>query len=366
MSFTFSVDRRVELMSTIFLLAGNPEYNRAKGAYALSVKKYFQPYIEHEAVKLAKILRSSYSINYDAPMSLAVRISDNDKLVPLVDLEDKSSLLDYRWSDYKLTRQFLDAASAFIADTKFYKMFADNQSVYDSVLDRARGVLSKEASLSAWLNEFYGAEASGSFHIIVRMLADSNNYGPSVTVNGMLERYCIVALPVVAIESSLAPWQKTVRKCVLKLAALVWFGKYADSLGLKLTTVHEFGHSYANPLVDSFGSQLESAGKLICNSVEDQMRQQAYVGWLTVMYESLVRAVTIRYFYTYNDKRLINCIIKHEKSCHFHWMEKLVDLLGEYEAQRDVYPTLNVFFPRIISFFNDYARTLNNTASTNV
>jgi hypothetical protein len=31
-------------------------------------------------------------------------------------------------------------------------------------------------------------------------------------------------------------------------------------------------------------------------------------------------------------------------------------LLGDYEARRDKYPTLEAFAPRLISFFKDYAR----------
>ena len=39
----------------------------------------------------------------------------------------------------------------------------------------------------------------------------------------------------------------------------------------------------------------------------------------------------------------------------FHWMPELAGLLAEYESQRDRYPDLATFFPRVIAFFDQYA-----------
>ena len=39
----------------------------------------------------------------------------------------------------------------------------------------------------------------------------------------------------------------------------------------------------------------------------------------------------------------------------FVWMEELADLLAEYEAQRDQFPSFDSFFPRIVTFFDTYS-----------
>ena len=49
------VDERVELLSIVFHLAGNPEYNMGRlDGYTGEIDRYFGPYKQHAAVVLAK------------------------------------------------------------------------------------------------------------------------------------------------------------------------------------------------------------------------------------------------------------------------------------------------------------------------
>jgi hypothetical protein len=47
--------------------------------------------------------------------------------------------------------------------------------------------------------------------------------------------------------------------------------------------------------------------------------------------------------------------IQEQKQRSFLWMAELSDLLAEYETQRERYPTLESFAPRLVTFFNEYA-----------
>ena len=40
-----------------------------------------------------------------------------------------------------------------------------------------------------------------------------------------------------------------------------------------------------------------------------------------------------------------------ERARKFHGIQELADLLAEYEGSRDVFPTLESFFPKIVEFF---------------
>ena len=52
---TVSVDPRVELMSILFRLAGNPEYNQGRvPSYVQDVESHFGRFRDHPVVKLAK------------------------------------------------------------------------------------------------------------------------------------------------------------------------------------------------------------------------------------------------------------------------------------------------------------------------
>jgi len=127
------------------------------------------------------------------------------------------------------------------------------------------------------------------------------------------------------------------------------------------TVVHEFCHSYANPLVDKYESQLKKAAQTIYPYVAQAMKQQHYLDWKIMMAESLVRACTIRYVLAVNGQEAAEKQILQEINNKFLWIEELSHLLGEYETQRKKYPTLDSFFPRIIAFLNQFAGEMKNT-----
>src|SRR5438046_508909 len=70
------VDPRVELLSIVFRLAGNSEYNMSPlKTYTADIDSYFSPYKEHPAVVLARKLASERDVGFDTVMNLAVHLS---------------------------------------------------------------------------------------------------------------------------------------------------------------------------------------------------------------------------------------------------------------------------------------------------
>src|SRR5438034_4885230 len=60
------VDSRVELLSIVFRLAGNSEYNMSPlKTYTADIDSYFSPYKEHPAVVLARKLASERDVGLD-------------------------------------------------------------------------------------------------------------------------------------------------------------------------------------------------------------------------------------------------------------------------------------------------------------
>ena len=89
------VDKRVELLSIVFQLAGNEEFNATYfKKYSDDVKSHFSLYKNHELIGFAKELREKKSISYDAVLSMAVIL--DDKLNPLIDLS--TTIPEKRWN----------------------------------------------------------------------------------------------------------------------------------------------------------------------------------------------------------------------------------------------------------------------------
>jgi hypothetical protein len=60
------VDERVELLSIVFRLAGNPEYNmNTLPKYSQQIDGYFAPYKTHAAVRMAQALRAKRGVSHE-------------------------------------------------------------------------------------------------------------------------------------------------------------------------------------------------------------------------------------------------------------------------------------------------------------
>jgi hypothetical protein len=331
-SLTVSVDPRVELISIIFKLAGNPEYNNGRMAsYTSDIEEQFGPYRVHPVVKLAASLRKKYGVSYDAPMSLAVHLDDTNDLRLRVSLEPRPGGLDGRWRAEDV-QDFLEKARAFARESSFNGFLKEHQPMYDRAVKRLRSLLEKEAHLE-WFDDFFGARPGAEFHIALGIVNGPGNYGPHFKLADSEEYYCILGV-----------W-----KC-----RFLGLGEPKFDKTMLPTVIHEFCHSYANPIVDAHLTQLEKSGEKIFEKVRDKMQSMAYSNWQTMMRESLVRACVVRYMAASEGPNAAQRQINSEVGLGFLWIPELSDLLAQYEHQRDKYPTVDTFFPNIVDFFNNY------------
>ncbi len=328
-------DPRIELMSILFRMAGNPEYKMGRiTSYVQDVDRYFERFKEHDAVKLAAKLRETRGVSYDAVMGLAVHVTDADRLEERVPFDPQPETLDRRWTP-ELAREFLRAVRRFVEDSNFEAFTQAHTHLYDLAARRMQAMV-KEHGVVDWLGKFYGARPGARFELILGMMNGPGNYGVRIALSKENEiLYCI--LGVWGTDSQGNP-------------------QFSDQT--IPTVVHEFCHSYCNPLVDRHAQELQASGKEIFKRVEAAMHQMAYGDWLTMMSESLVRASVIRFLLAKYGEVRAQKGIQSEAQKQFYWVGGLSGLLAEYEQSRSSYPSLDVFFPRITSFFNGYVHTI--------
>jgi len=193
--------------------------------------------------------------------------------------------------------------------------------------------MANEAHLE-WFDTFFGQRPRASFTVALGLLNGGQCYGPHFrAADGHEELYCVLGV-----------WR-------------------TDAQGLPEFThdalpivVHEFCHSYANPIVEHHLGELEPSGDTLFEQVAQKMRSQAYGNGQTLLKESLVRACVIRYQRRYDGDQAAQRAIQTEKQNGFLWMQELSDLLGQYETHRDQYPTLEDFSPRLAAFFDETAK----------
>lgn len=321
------VDKQVELMSIVFRLAGNREYNdNSFKLYTDKIHSWFAPYKEHEMIQLAAKLRNERGVSYDAVMGFAVRLDDQ------LNLSD-TARLDARWDRAKL-KDFVNLLKKFNKETKFDEFYAQNQELYS---EASRRFLPTYDELDLeWYRNFYGQEPKESYIIINSMSNGGSNYGARIDgKDGHRDVYAIMG-----------SWS-------------------VDSVGMIYYPInayfpillHEFNHSFVNHLIDSNLDSLRTSGEQIISLVGDQMRQQAYGAWQTVLSESLVRAAVIIYMKDHNfSAAQIAQEIANQKRAGFVWIGKLVNELETYAAQRSEYPTLESYMPRLVKAHAGFAQ----------
>jgi hypothetical protein len=75
-----------------------------------------------------------------------------------------------------------------------------------------------------------------------------------------------------------------------------------------------------------------------------------------MLQESLVRAAVVRHLAARDGELTAHHEIETQCALSFIWMPELAALQAEYEQQRDQSANLTAFFPRVITFFNTYAK----------
>lgn len=324
------VDSRVELLSTVFRLAGHPEYRKGMvRSYTSDVDRHFGKFREHAVVGMARELRRKRGVSYDAVMAYAIHLTP--ELEAAKPFDPRPDSLDSRWHPEE-AQEFLEKLQRFAKDSGFRKFYDDHKELYGIAVNRMKLVAEEDGDLG-WFDRFFGAKPGARFTLVLGMLNGPNCYGVRAVGNdGNEDLYCVLGV-----------WSTD------------WRGRPKFTAKMLPTVAHEFCHSYVNPLVYANQEKLRDAGEAIFPWVEEEMTRQAYANWVTMMHESLVRASVVRYVQATEGEHAAKKRAALQVERHFLWTPKLAGLLADYEADRETYPNFQAFLPKVIEFFNQYA-----------
>lgn len=331
------VDERVEIVSIIFRLVGAEEYSQNDNKkYVEEIKTYFDPYKNSEIIEFIKENRNKNGLGYDAVMSMALHLSLKNKKFGLI--KEKENSLEKRWEKVDVG-QFVSLLNQFYKKSDFQKFFNDHVKEYKAAEKEYRESILSDFNQS-WYAKFYGKNANEDYNIILGYGNGGGNYG----IKTHPEKQNTIVNAVVGV------WD-------FDKDGNVKFNKNK----FQPLLIHEFNHSFVNYLLEMNDntSKLKNSGEIIFDLVKKEMQDQAYGNWETLVNESLVRAAVIRYMMDNNySQKDIDEEIFSQKKLRFLWIKDLVDLLGIYQKRRTQYPTLESFYPEIISFFNQLAPNL--------
>lgn len=324
------VEERVELMSIVFRLAESPEYSQKYAEkYVKDIQNYFSPYKTHPVVSLAKELRSTHGVSFDAVMSMAVRLENKGNKFHLI--KENENGLDRRWTNEN-AQKFIVQLNDFYKKSDFSKFYNNHSMDYANAEKKFAEEL-KDFDEN-WYSKFYGKQPEEDYKVIIGYGNGGGNYGPKTNKTGAKKTvYAIMGL-----------WKFDEKNQPI-----------IDGKNYLSTLIHEFNHSFVNYILDEKykdNPEIKKAGQILFEKQKKVMEDQAYGEWHTVINESVVRAAVINYMKDHNFPEAEikeSSIIQEFRG--FLWVPQLTELLDNYSKNRTTYKTFESFYPEITKFF---------------
>jgi len=286
---------------------------------------------------LAKTLWETHRINVSALTTLSVYLGPPPDLTPRNSLDPLPSELDARWTA-DVVPELIDAARGFSTDAKFMDFYHRQEQLYNRAASDLKECLDDENMLS-WFQGYFGY-VPNNFSIIIGMQMGWGNYGASITRrDGTREFFSIIG------AHSPFFWSEIPRFSSSDLMPIV---------------VHEFCHSFINPLVQNQRELLKEAGEFLYPYHQRALSKGGTLRWDQMMNEYIVRACVIRYFVARNDAKSVSRQIQNDERNGFSCIRALAQSFEEYEMKRDTFPDFNSFLPRIASHFREFAISFRN------
>lgn len=323
------VDERIELLSIVFRLAEKQEYsNKDFKLYVDRIEQYFEKNKNHELIQFTKSIINENRIAFDGPMWLAVHLDDNLNL--LKDAKDVWQL-DPRWTKESVEK-FVPLLQNFYKDTYFDKFFKDNADLYDEAVKHFTPIY-EQVDLN-WCYSFFGKEPTEIF--LIKIGFGINFYGVNLDyTNGNRKVFAITGLAGMFDNAG--------------------FPEYSIMYDLPLV-IHELNHSFIDKLTEKNEELFRESGEKISSGAITE----AYSSWEEVLDETLVHASMIKYLkdHDFDQSEIEMWINLIKRNFGFFWIEELVEELENYDKQRDKYPTLESYMPKLAEAYKIWAENI--------
>lgn len=320
----------VELMAILSRTAGFREYCMDMGGqYTKDIEAWFAPFEQHPTVVFLKDLRSKFNMGYDAVMTMAINLEFNGQKVTMM---GEKGDLGSRWQKVDIDT-FLVRLNQFYTETRFHDFYTQHLPFYESAL-RTYEQNVMQYFHQEWYPRFYGTEPKEKFRVIIGFTNGGGNYGPSrQLMDQSKEVFAICGYSI----------GETTGKA------------FENGIDYAATLIHEFNHSFVNPLYDANTDKFESVGEKLMKRYYRSMNNQAYRNAATVINESIVRAAVIVYMQENGfTAEQVKDEMDEQIARDFLWTPELVTALRYYSKHRNRYKTLGDYYPEIAKCLKKY------------
>lgn len=318
------VDERIELTSIVFRLAGMEEFTAGQiNEYEEAIDKWFGKYSSHRLIDHIRKMRKETSLAMGGVVVSAPYLVIDGKGVHDSGLA-KGSEIEGRWTDSNWD-EYVRLLDDFYRKSRFHEFFMSEQDFYRKIEDDINMYLSQIDT--SWFNSFFGYYDAPSAYVSA--------------VNGFHNYF---------IETKSAHGN----------SAAIVIGYIGLNYDPSEVILHEMCHQYTSKL-DNFYPKVENAMSRIFENTELVLKyiQNHYPSSKTLFYEWLTNHCVAMYMQEHagNDGfkiQMLNCFVSRMVIYQgFIWMERGMNFMDNFYADRETYPTFESYMPRICEFLNN-------------
>ena len=326
------IDPRMELLGAIQIAADYKDKDDGcnlvtkNTPYSNEVKAYFESMKKSEAVELTNKLVENYGFNYDSPVTFMLYLSQPRQLKEVISY---SEYLIRRAGGKDNLRLYRDAIYDFAKKSDFEQFWNSKKEFYNQILSLTYEQL-KDMDPVKLIEEYY-KDSCNSYNMVLCPLFGNCNYGPKIELrNGKQDIYSLV--------------------CTTNTKDGI---PYFNKRGVEHLILHEFSHSFVNPLTEKYRDKVNLSEKLF-EPIKNKMSNMAYTNWETSLNEHIIRAVIARITEIVYGEKSADNVINKEKSQGFIYVEPIIEKLKEFEKFRDADGiTFAEYFPNILSVLEE-------------
>ena len=319
------VDRRTELLSIIEIIS---DYGKkypfllekyGNKNYVMEIEKKFRYYQNHKVVKLFNYLTLNYDFSFSTPIKLFLQLNDDFSFSYLTD-----ELFSKKFNKDSKVLELLSLLPDFAEEIKFDIYYFSNEKKYRRFINNVANQL-MGLDIVKFINNYYGITESKNF--IVNLIP-WRTYGCYGTCNND------------DLYTHLCCHHKSKNKNDI-------YHNNDHIFNYSSFLVHEFSHSFINPLTDKYS--LITEDNPIFNDIWEKMKELGYSSNKSILNDHIVRAITLRFlFLQRNDISYYNKQLETDENWGFSYIRNIMASLEFYEKNRDYYKNMDSFYPLLI------------------
>ncbi|GFP75265.1 DUF4932 domain-containing protein [Clostridium fungisolvens] len=315
-----SVEPKIELLQVVQYLAGDQSIKREKlsydyESYSEDIKVYFSKYDKEPVVNLYKKMMMN-GFSFSTPPSVMLYVDDNLNRIQGLDIPNE---YNSDAGNEENIIKFYKLLAEFRKKTKFDEFYIQHKAYYTGLVSKVKEKLDKSGCIDKII-KYYGYKQN-SYNFIIESLSVGGYAARVPSQNGKFDLYDFMVIP------------------------------NNDEEFFQMI-VHEFGHSYVNPLTEKNINEINRYDNLF-TPIKQAMANQQYGQWQYCVNEHIVRSVAYRNLYFYFGKNASEYYINLDTSKNFIYINAITEKLKEYENNRDKYTTFDDFYPKLIEVFKE-------------